>query len=49
MKLPQRSQHDYLKHFAKDDARTRILALALLKAPAILGAIAAILGIVLFK
>lgn len=49
MKLPQRSQHDYLKHFAKDDAKTRILALVLLKAPAILGAVAVILGIVLTK
>ncbi|WP_164868457.1 hypothetical protein [Hydrogenophaga sp. NH-16] len=49
MRLPQRSNHDYLKHFAKDDAKTRILALALLKAPAILGALAVILGIVFNK
>jgi type II secretory pathway component PulF len=49
MRLPQHPPHDYLKHFAKDNAKTRILALALLMTPTILLAVAVIVGIVLNK
>jgi len=44
MKLPLPPKQDYLKHFAKDDAKTRIRALVILRAPAIIMAIATLIA-----
>jgi hypothetical protein len=46
MKPPLSPKPDYLKHFAKDDARTKIAALALLMAPAILYGMVALLSVI---
>lgn len=49
MRFSRQNKLDHLRHFAKDDAKTRLLALALVMAPAILVALAAVLSVVLNK
>ena len=49
MKNSLPSKHDYLKHFAKDGAGARIAALVIVKTPAILLGVAAVLGVLLSK
>jgi len=44
MKLPLPAKQDYLKHFANDDAKTRIQALAIVRAPAIIVAVATLVA-----
>ncbi|MDH4464903.1 MAG: hypothetical protein QE290_12830 [Acidovorax sp.] len=46
MKPASVPKHDYLKHFSKDDAKTRITALALVMAPSIVWAVVGALVIV---
>jgi hypothetical protein len=46
MKPASAPKHDYLKHFSKDDAKTRITALALVMAPSIVWALVVALVLV---